>query len=76
MKIIIIKLETPLNYESIDGNDVDIVFALIVPEKEDSLHIDILSNIASMLEDKSFLLGIRNSTSKEEIETEIQKFCK
>ncbi len=75
-KIIIIKLETPLNYESIDGNDVDIVFALIVPEKEDSLHIDILSNIASMLEDKSFLLGIRNSTSKEEIETEIQKFCK
>ncbi len=75
-KIIIIKLETPLNYESIDGNDVDIVFALIVPEKEDSLHIDILSNIASLLEDKSFLLGIRNSTSKEEIETEIQKFCK
>ena len=73
-KIIIIKLDAPLNYESIDGNDIDIVFALIVPEKEDSLHIDLLSNIAAMLEDKSFLLDIRNSTSKEEIKRHIQKF--
>ena len=73
-KIIIIKLDAPLNYESIDGNDIDIVFALIVPEKEDSLHIDLLSNIAAMLEDKSFLLNIRNSTSKEEIKRHIQKF--
>ena len=73
-KIIIVKLDTPLNYESIDGNDIDIVFALIVPEKEDSLHIDLLSNIAAMLEDKSFLLDIRNSTSKEEIKRHIQKF--
>ena len=73
-KIIIVKLDTPLNYESIDGNDIDIVFALIVPEKEDNLHIDLLSNIASMLEDKSFLLYIRNSTSKEEIKRHIEKF--
>ena len=57
-KIIIIKLDAPLNFESIDGNDIDIVFALIVPEKEDSLHIDLLSNIAGMLEDKNFLLYI------------------
>ena len=73
-KIIIVKLDMPLNYESIDGNDIDIVFALIVPEKEDSLHIDLLSNIANMLEDKSFLLYIRNSTSKEEIKRHIEKF--
>ena len=73
-KIIIVKLDMPINYESIDGNDIDIVFALIVPEKEDSLHIDLLSNIANMLEDKSFLLYIRNSTSKEEIKRHIEKF--
>ena len=73
-KIIIVKLDTPLNYESIDGNDIDIVFALIVPEKEDSLHIDLLSNIAGMLEDKNFLLYIRNSTSKEEVKRHIEKF--
>ena len=73
-KIIIVKLDTPLNYESIDGNDIDVVFALIVPEKEDSLHIDLLSNIAGMLEDKSFLLYIRNSTSKEEVKRHIEKF--
>ena len=45
-----------------------------MPEKEDSLHIDLLSNIANMLEDKSFLLHIRNSTSKEEIKRHIEKF--
>ena len=73
-KIIIVKLDAPLDYESIDGNDIDIVFALIVPEKEDSLHIDLLSNIAGMLEDKSFLLDIRNSASQEEIKRHIQKF--
>ena len=73
-KIIVIKLETPLNYESIDGNDIDIVFALIVPEEEDSLHLDLLANIANMLEDKSFLLEIRNSSCSNEIESCIKKF--
>tara|TARA_Y100000996_G_scaffold405965_1_gene381772 strand:- start:195 stop:647 length:453 start_codon:yes stop_codon:yes gene_type:complete len=73
-KIIVIKLETPLDYESIDGNDIDLIFALIVPEKEDALHIDLLSCIASMLEDKRFLLRIRNSVSREEIEKHIQNF--
>ena len=66
-------LSSVLKYKSwLHG--INIVFALIVPEKEDNLHIDLLSNIASMLEDKSFLLDIRNSTSKEEIKRHIQKF--
>ncbi len=73
-EIIVIKLETPLNYEALDGNDVDIVFALIVPEKKDSLHIDILASIANMLEDKSFLLDLRNSSSSSEIQMYIKKF--
>ena len=67
-------LPGPLAVAEAFVNDIDIVFALIVPEKEDSLHIDLLSNIAAMLEDKSFLLDIRNSTSKEEIKRHIQKF--
>ena len=67
-KIVVIKLEEPLSFESIDGNDVDIVFALVVPEDENNLHVDLLSKIAELLEDKNFLLEIRNSDSRDEIE--------
>ncbi len=73
-KIVVIKLEEPLSFESIDGNDVDIVFALVVPEDENNLHVDLLSKIAELLEDKNFLLEIRNSDSRDEIEKLIKKF--
>ena len=64
-KIVVIKLEEPLSFESIDENDVDIVFAL-VPEDENNLHVDFIK-IAELLEDKNFYWKLEFD-SRDEIE--------
>ena len=59
------KLDNPVDFDSIDNILVDLVFALVVPEEKNNAHLDALSSIAELLQDKKTCEMLRNSSSKE-----------
>ena len=62
-----VKLEEPIDYDAIDGNPVDLLFALIVPENSTSEHLSILSQLAQMFSDETFTATLRSAQSDQQI---------
>ena len=62
-----IKLEQGIDFDAIDNQPVDILFALIVPEESTDEHLQVLALLASMFNDESFRLKLRQSKNVEEI---------
>jgi PTS system nitrogen regulatory IIA component len=55
-----IKLDQPIEYDALDGQPVDLVFALIVPENSTEEHLQILSAIAALFSNPAFCSSIRD----------------
>ncbi|HZP91968.1 MAG TPA: PTS sugar transporter subunit IIA [Burkholderiales bacterium] len=47
-----IRLKTPIPFEAPDGNPVNLIFVLLVPEKATDLHLQILSELAQMFSER------------------------
>ena len=73
-KIIILKLETAIDFNSSDGEKVDLIVSLLAPNNENEMHIKILSKIAEMLDDEFFREKIRNCSDKSEIKSVINSY--
>ena len=46
----ILRLDTPIDFDAIDGAPVDLLFVLLVPEAATDEHLELLRQIASMLD--------------------------
>ena len=55
-----IRLDQPIEFDALDGQPVDLVFALIVPEDSTEEHLQILSTIAALFSNPAFCSGIRD----------------
>jgi PTS system nitrogen regulatory IIA component len=55
------RLETPVDFESLDDQPVDIVFLLLAPETAGADHLKALSRIARVLRDGDTVAKIRGS---------------
>ena len=55
-----IKLEQPIDFDALDAQPVDLVFALIVPENSTDDHLQILSMIAALFSNPAFCGSIRD----------------
>jgi PTS system nitrogen regulatory IIA component len=53
------RLERPVDFESVDGVPVDLIFMLIAPEEAGADHLKALSRIARMMRDPSFVARLR-----------------
>lgn len=73
-KIIIIKLVDAINFEAIDGEKVDLIISLIVPDKKNDLHVKLLAKIAELLENKTFRLKIREAANVKDILSVVKNF--
>lgn len=63
----LIKLSEPVDFDAQDGEDVDLVFGLIVPtEVDDSHHADICS-IAELLGDIALRARLRDTSTSSEL---------
>ena len=47
-----VRTSSPIPFEAPDGNPVNLIFVLLVPEKATDLHLQILSELAQMFSDK------------------------
>ena len=66
-KIIILKLTEAIDFNSIDGNKVDIVISLFVPNDNNEMHVELLSSIASLLDDQVFREKIRTANTASDV---------
>ena len=66
-KIMILKLKTPVDFESIDNKKVDIIFTLLVPDDESDKHVEVLSKIASLLDNKIMRENLRQAKNESDI---------
>ena len=48
----LVRLNNPIAFDAPDGQPVNLVFVLLVPEKATDLHLQILSELAQMFSDK------------------------
>lgn len=55
------RLETPVDFESLDDQPVDLVFLLIAPENAGADHLKALSRIARVLRSSDMVAKLRNN---------------
>lgn len=63
----LITLAHPVDFDSIDGEPVDILFAMLVPEAAHSEHLKNLAALASALNNASLRQNLRSATSSQEL---------
>ena len=56
-----IRTHDPVEFDAIDGQPVDLFFALFVPSQANDEHLAMLSNLASMFGDDSIVGQLRNA---------------
>ena len=66
-KIIILKLDEAIGFNSIDNSKVDIIISLLVPNDKNDIHVELLSYIASLLDNKIFREKIRSAKTVDDI---------
>lgn len=64
---VFLQCEHGIDYDAYDGNKVDILFAIFVPENLCDKYLAALSEISQKLLDKKFLRQLRNAKSNEQL---------
>lgn len=68
-----ITLTKGIDFDAIDNEDVDIIFALIVPEDADESHLKTLAKIAETFSDETILSKVRNAKDNQALLDAISK---
>lgn len=64
---VLLQCEHPIDFEAIDNQPVDILFAFLVPEDQCKEHLKTLSYIVEKLSDKQICRRLRNACSDQEL---------
>lgn len=63
----LVKLDNPVEWDSLDGHPVDYVIMLAAPDSSDNVHLKMLSKLAANLMDDDFREALKDASSVEEI---------
>jgi len=61
----LLHLDAPIDFDAIDGAPVDLLFVLLVPQAATDAHLELLRQIASMLDRKDVRDKLRSAKSNE-----------
>jgi PTS system nitrogen regulatory IIA component len=64
---VLLQLEEPIDFDSIDQQPVDLIFALLVPEEATDEHLKTLSMLAQKLSQADYRDALRNSPDSENL---------
>ncbi len=63
----LITLKQPIDFDSLDGKPVDILFVLLVPHEEHDEHVRTLAELAALVNDEDFCYTIRHTLDSEDL---------
>lgn len=67
MCAVFLQLVNPIDYGAYDNQEVDLVFALFIPENQCDIYAPLLPQIAHYLSQKSLLKQLRNAETQDEL---------
>ena len=59
-------IKNGVDYDSLDGEPVTLLFLIAAPNTKDNVHLDVLSKLSVLMMDEDFSNGLRNAKSVEE----------
>ncbi|MCU7797616.1 MAG: PTS IIA-like nitrogen regulatory protein PtsN [Candidatus Thiodiazotropha sp. (ex Semelilucina semeliformis)] len=62
-----IKLPKGIDFDALDGDPVDLAFAMLVPEEATDEHLQLLSKLASMFSDSAFCAALREAETDQDL---------
>ncbi|CAD5263091.1 Nitrogen regulatory protein (Includes: Phosphotransferase enzyme IIA component) [Halomonas sp. A3H3] len=62
-----LKLAEAIDFDAIDGDPVDLVFVLLVPEEADDTHLSLLGQVATIMNDADTRQQLRKAASQREL---------
>ena len=63
----LIKLQKPIDFDALDDQPVDLIFALVVPEEKNDEHLATLARIAALMQNEASRQSLRQCSSNEEL---------
>lgn len=63
----LITLKEPIEFDAIDSEPVDVLFAMLVPEHAQDDHLQTLASLASMLNDANYRDSLRQAQSDRDL---------
>lgn len=69
--VIIISLKNPIPFESIDDQPVDTLFAIIIPESNQTQHLQILARISRLCRNNDFMSCVKKARNPGELKNEL-----
>ncbi len=69
--VLVISLKNPIPYDSIDDDSVDTVFAIIIPESNQTQHLQILARISRLCRNTEFMQCVRSTANPKKLKQEI-----
>ncbi|MBU1172604.1 MAG: PTS sugar transporter subunit IIA [Proteobacteria bacterium] len=70
--VMIIRLSTPVPFDAIDDQDVDIVFAIIIPESNQTQHLQILARVSRLCRKTEFTGVVRRAKDPQRLKDAIK----
>lgn len=58
-----VTLDKPIDFDAVDGDPIDLVFAMLVPEDAEKSHLEFLAALAEMMQNKLFVARLRSVSS-------------
>ncbi len=63
-----LRLAEPVEFDALDGEPVDLVFALLVPENANEEHLQLLARLAGMFNEERLRQRLRSAESEEALD--------
>ena len=63
----LIKLQKPVDFDALDDQPVDLIFALVVPEEKNDEHLATLARIANLMQTESSRESLRQCSNSAEL---------
>ena len=73
MRAAFVSLAEPIDYEASDGEPVDLLFVLVVPEEEQHAHLDALAALADIFSDPDNRAALRACVQGDELRQAISQ---
>ena len=70
--VVLIRLKTPIAFESLDNQPVDIVLGMIFPESDPTIHVRMLARVSRLCQNHEFLDAIRHAENRDILFEKIQ----
>jgi PTS system nitrogen regulatory IIA component len=67
MRAVFVRLEAPIDFDSVDGQPVDLLFALLAPSEAGPEHLQAFARVARLLRRSDLRLQLRHARSSDAI---------